>query len=104
MINYQEKAARTLNNDLTDEEVLGNMALGIVCEGGEVGDMIKKHLYQGHDLNVNDIKDELGDVMWYVANLCTACDLKLEDVLQHNVDKLTKRFPDGFSEEDSINR
>lgn len=101
---YQERSKRTLNKELSIQEVLGNMGLGLTGEAGEVADIIKKHLYQGHDLNIEDIKDELGDVMWYIANLCTACGLDLEDVLEHNVEKLTKRFPDGFKEEDSINR
>lgn len=101
---YQEKSKRTVNKELSKNEVLGNMGLGLTGEAGEVADIIKKHLYQGHDLVVDDIKDELGDVMWYIANLCSACDLELEDVLEYNVKKLQKRFPDGFTEEDSINR
>ena len=101
---YQEKSKRTLNNDLTEEQLISNMAMGISGEFGEVIDVIKKNLYQGHELEVPNLVEEIGDAMWYVANLCNLCNIDLELVLENNYHKLIQRYPDGFSEQDSINR
>jgi len=52
----------------------------------------------------DSLKDELGDVLWYLAEAASAVGLDLEDIASHNVDKLIKRYPEGFSEDQSINR
>ena len=101
---YQEKSTRTLNKELTIKESLSNMVFGIVGEIGEVVDILKKHLYQGHDLDTDHIKEEIGDVMFYIVNLCTLLNIDMEDVLKINHDKLLKRYPDGFNSERSVNR
>ena len=101
---YQEKSVRTLNNKLNQEQLIGNMALGMICEAGEVGDELKKHLYQGHKLNKERIKEELGDTMFYMVNLCNVLELDMNDILEMNYNKLAKRYPDGFEVERSINR
>ena len=54
---FQKNSIRTLNMDLTKEQLLSNMVMGIAGESGEVADVIKKHLYQGHDLDVAHIKE-----------------------------------------------
>lgn len=95
---YQKLAARTINPEQSHRDNLGNFALGLTGEAGETGDYIKKHLYHGHDLDPEMVKKELGDVLWYVAGLATAVGLNLDDVAQGNVDKLKKRYPEGFSE------
>ena len=101
---YQKLAMVTLNKDLTKKDMLSNGVMGLCGESGEVIDVVKKHLYQGHELDVNKIKDELGDVMWYVAEICESLDLSLDDVLEGNILKLKKRFKNGFSVIESINR
>ncbi|WP_270943123.1 nucleoside triphosphate pyrophosphohydrolase family protein [Romboutsia lituseburensis] len=101
MKEYQKKVERTRNYDNTE---LANYTLGLVCESGEVGDIIKKHLYHGHDLDKNKIVSELGDVMWYLNNICNVLDISIEEVAKSNIEKLMKRYPDGFSKNDSINR
>ena len=101
---YQKLAMVTLNKELTKKEMLSNGVMGLCGESGEVIDVVKKHLYQGHELDVNKIKDELGDVMWYVAEICSSLDISLNDVLEGNIIKLKKRFKDGFSTYESINR
>lgn len=98
---YQNQVQRTRNLDDTE---LSNYALGLVCESGECGDIIKKHLFQGHELNIDEIKKELGDTLWYMANLCNVIGINLEDVAKENVEKLLKRYPNGFSKSDSVNR
>lgn len=101
---YQKKAMRTLNKTLTKKEILVNGVMGLSGESGEVIDLVKKHLFQGHNLEKEKIMNELGDVMWYVAEICEAMDCSLDDVLECNIEKLKKRFKDGFSVEESINR
>lgn len=101
---YQDKSKRTLNEYLNTEQTLSNMALGLIGEIGEVADIIKKHLYQGHQLDMDHIKEEIGDVMFYMANLCNTLDLDLETLLEQNYAKLLKRYPEGFNSEQSVNR
>lgn len=98
---YQKEVQRT--RSFNDTELI-NYTLGLVCEAGEFGDMIKKHLFHSHDLDVEEIKKELGDVMWYLSNICNVLDIELGDVATGNIEKLKKRYPNGFSVKDSINR
>lgn len=101
MKEYQKQVERTRNYDNTE---LGNYTLGLVCEAGEVGDIIKKHIYHQHDLDKEKIISELGDVMWYLNNICNVLDISIEEVAKSNIEKLMKRYPNGFSKNDSINR
>ena len=101
---YQVKSKRTLNQELTKEQTVSNMIMCILGETGEVADVIKKHYYQGHDLDIEHIKEEIGDVMFYIVNLCNVLDLDLEALLYQNHTKLMKRYPNGFTEKDSIER
>lgn len=83
---------------------IANYALGLVCEAGEVGDHIKKHVYHGHELNRDEVLNELGDVLHYLSGLSYMCGYSLEDVAEFNIRKLNKRYPNGFSQEASLNR
>ena len=64
---YQKLAMTTLNKDLSKKDVLINGVMGLCGESGEVIDLVKKHLHQGHEINKEKIIDELGDVCWYIA-------------------------------------
>jgi len=101
--NYQQEAKRTLPS-MTLLEGITNAVLGLSGEAGECADMIKKMRYQGHPLEVRELILELGDVMWYVAAAATALGIKLEDVGQRNIEKLRKRYPNGFDPERSRHR
>ena len=102
---YQHKAMRTATG-IEGERLknLANVGLGLAGEAGEVADMIKKHLHHGHPLNREDFIEELGDVAWYLALGCTMIGEPMENVLQANIDKLLKRYPEGFSSYRSIHR
>lgn len=94
---YQVAALRTDVLDRPQRERLSNHALGLAGEAGEAVDLVKKHLHHGHALDLERLKGELGDVLWYVAALADAAGLTLEEVAQHNVEKLRARYPDeGF--------
>lgn len=90
--------------ELYDPGDLLNGALGLTGEAGEVADMVKKHIFHGHDLNLDELVKELGDVCWYLALLCTTINVSIEEVLTRNIEKLEERYPEGFSESASINR
>ena len=101
---YQQKAMQTLNPKLDQKEVLVNSVMGLCGESGEAIDIVKKWLMQGHELDKEHLIKELGDVAWYLAEAATALDTSLDTIFQINLDKLTKRFPNGFDANDSIHR
>ena len=100
---YQKLALRTYNIK-TKEGLLLNGALGLAGETGEVVDHIKKYFFQGHTLDKCLLIEELGDVCWYVATLAHGLGVDLETVMICNIEKLKKRYPDGFTVENSIYR
>lgn len=93
---YQKAAYRTANQSLTDSQQLQNGLMGLNGESGECIDILKKHLFQGHDLDKYHIAKELGDVAWYLAVSAQALGFDLETILQMNVEKLKVRYPHGF--------
>lgn len=101
---YQNLAMRTKNPALSTEYQLINGALGLAGESGEIADIIKKHLMQGHPLDIEHVVKELGDVCWYIAETATAIGYDMETIMQMNIDKLKKRYPDGFDYERSQHR
>ena len=101
---YQQLALRTLNPQLSEKDVLINGVMGLCGESGEVIDLVKKHLAQGHPLAKEKLAKELGDVAWYLAETAYAIGYPLEDILRMNIDKLKARYPDGFDAEKSMNR
>ena len=101
---YQKLAMTPLNPDLDKKDILINGVMGLCGESGEVIDIVKKHLAQGHELDKEKIVKELGDVAWYIAEIATVLDVELEDVLVQNIEKLKARYPEGFSTEKSLNR
>lgn len=79
-------------------------AMGLAGEAGEVVDLLKKSIGHGHELDPVRIALELGDVLWYVAEIANHLDVKLSDVAEANLAKLRSRYPGGFSPQASINR
>ena len=101
---YQALAMTTLNPELSKKDVLINGVMGLCGESGEAIDIVKKHLHQGHELDREKLAKELGDIAWYLAETAWALDIPLEEILEGNINKLKKRFPEGFSTERSIMR
>ena len=104
MNDYQLSAMRTANGMDKRYPMILNGVLGLNGESGECADIVKKHLAHGHELDREALTKELGDVAWYLAEAATALDLPLEDILQRNIEKLKKRYPEGFSCERSRTR
>lgn len=101
---YQELAMATLNPELTKKDVLINSVMGLCGESGETIDIVKKWMAQGHELDKEHLTKELGDIAWYLAEAATALEIPLDDILQANIDKLKKRYPDGFDAQKSLVR
>lgn len=102
---YQAAAMRTAQTDkFSANDFLLNSALGLCGESGEVADLVKKHRFQGHDIDLEHVAKELGDIAWYLAVGAYAIGYDLETILQMNVDKLKARYPDGFSADRSLHR
>lgn len=102
---YQRAALRTAQTDtMSNEELLLNGVMGLCGEAGEVIDLVKKARFQGHDLDKEDVKYELGDCAWYLAVAAHALGFSLSDVMDTNIKKLKGRYPDKFSKERSIHR
>jgi NTP pyrophosphatase (non-canonical NTP hydrolase) len=101
---YATEARRTAGPDLGDTDRMILAALGVAGESGEFVDLVKKHVYHGHQLNFDKYISELGDILWYVALGARALGIPLAQIAEYNVVKLRKRYPDGFTSERSINR
>ena len=98
--NYYDFAQRLaqLNNEELPIERLLTAAVGINAEGGEFMEIVKKIIFQGKPWNEDNHEHmiiELGDIMWYVAQACMALDVSMEEVLNKNITKLSKRYPEG---------
>ena len=101
---YQQQAMTTLNPALSKRDVLINSVMGLCGESGEAIDIVKRWMAQGHDLDREHLKKELGDIAWYLAEAATALDVPLEEIFQGNLDKLKKRYPEGFDTQRSLVR
>ena len=102
---YQSLAFITSGAGGDDPELaLTVSALGLAGEAGEVADLIKKMIGHGHSIPKAKLLDEIGDVLWYIADICSKLGLDMEKAASGNIAKLAKRYPDGFSEERSKNR
>ena len=101
---YQQLAMTTLNPALSEKDVLINGAMGLCAESGEAIDIVKKWLAQGHELDKEKLAKELGDICWYLAETATALGLSLEDIMAANIEKLRKRYPEGFDAARSLQR
>lgn len=76
---------------------------GMVGELGELHSIYQK-AYQGHKADAEHMKKEIGDLLWFIAEYCTANNWNLEDVMQLNIDKLKARYPKGFEADKSLHR
>lgn len=98
---FQQASLRT-SKDEPHRERMMVQALGLAGEAGEVGQMVKKWAWHGGVIEIEKFKDELSDVLWYVADLASAMGINLNDIADHNVEKLRKRYPEGFTADGGI--
>lgn len=101
---YQALARRTLNPGLDANARLLDAAAGLAEEAGEVLGTVRKHLFQHRPLDREAITRELGDALWCLSAVAASLDISLGDVAHGNLDKLRRRYPEGFSADAAIRR
>lgn len=95
---YQRLAQRT-EKTLPLPQALQHGMLGIITEAGELGDTIKKSVIYEKPLDFNNVEEEIGDLLWYIAVVANACGINLEDCAVKNIEKLWKRYPEKYTNE-----
>lgn len=101
---YQKLAMRTCSfSKLDKDDMIRHAVFGLASEAGEVAGIFQK-AYQGHEVATDHVRKELGDCLWMIAELCTAFNFPLEDVMAANIKKLQSRYPDGFDVSRSLDR
>jgi NTP pyrophosphatase (non-canonical NTP hydrolase) len=98
---YQKAARRTMNPRLSDTERLVDAAAGLAEEAGEVLGLVRKHAYMGHPIDRERVTRELSDALWCLAAVATSVGVTLGDVAAANLEKLRRRYPEGYSDEAS---
>ena len=101
---YQNKAARTcakIDGGIMDDI---HMILGIQTESAEIADAYKKYIAYKNPLDLVNVKEEIGDTIWYIANMCNMHGWDLRDILDTNIAKLEARYPNSFNSFDALNR
>lgn len=101
---YQKLAMRTCSipNDRVMDKAY-HAIFGLTSEAGEVSGILQK-TYQGHEIDLEHVEKELGDCLWMIAEACDAFGFSLDEVMELNIEKLRKRYPNGFSSENSLHR
>lgn len=100
---YQNLAARTIDDEMMPWEIQSHALHGMVAEIGELHGIYQK-VYQGHEADIEHLKKELGDLLWFIAEYCSGNGWELNDIAKMNIDKLKARYPSGFSAERSLHR
>lgn len=105
---YEKGVKRTLNHDysrITPEQIeILTLASGACGESGELYNKLKKGIIHEHGYDLEEISEEIGDTIWYLTGLAIRLGLDLDDIMVNNIDKLNKRYPDGFDTDKSKNR
>lgn len=100
---YQTLARRTQNKELAKSEKREHALMGLMSEVGEIASIYQKR-HQGHSVVTSEVALELGDLLWFVSELCDVLGYDMETVAKWNIDKLRRRYPEGFDAERSLNR
>ena len=100
---YQVLAQRTMNLGLGFEETSRHALHGMAAEVGEIHGLFQK-FYQGHEMDAEHVKKEVGDLMWFIAEFCTVYGWDMGEIARMNIEKLKARYPEGFTAEKSLHR
>ena len=104
LADYQRLAGRTINASLSVDQRLLDASAGLAEEAGEVLGLVRKHLFMHHDLDTARLATELGDALWCLTAAAGALGLSLEDIAAANLAKLRRRYPEGYTDQASVNR
>ena len=102
---YLELSDRTCKH-ITEDFVMNpatfdllHATLGITGEAGELADAVKKSIFYSKPLDIANMREEIGDIMWYIALACRTLEFDLDELLAENIAKLQKRYPEKYSDE-----
>jgi NTP pyrophosphatase (non-canonical NTP hydrolase) len=101
---YQAQAARTANPAFAPLRRLVVSALGLAAEAGEVASLLQKGWEQDWEIDDDKLVAELGDCLWRIADICSSRGLNMGAVAQANIEKLRRRYPEGFTPAGSVER
>jgi NTP pyrophosphatase (non-canonical NTP hydrolase) len=101
---FQELALRTAHFQASKEDDLLHGAAGVCTEGGELMDIFKRFRFYGKPVDWVHVKEEAGDVLWYLALVCHSAGISLEEVAKTNIEKLRVRYPQKFDNAAALNR
>lgn len=101
---YQRLAARTADKRLDMIRMTQHALHGISAEVGEVASLYQHAIQEKGEVSAAKLVEELGDLIWFIAELATVNNIPMDYILEHNIDKLVARYPDGFDEQRSIHR
>lgn len=102
---YLDLSDRTCKHIVRDHKLMPNeydlmhATLGIAGESGELVDAVKKSVIYGKDLDIVNMREEIGDIMWYIALMCRTLDFDLDEILDENIAKLKLRYPEKYTDE-----
>jgi NTP pyrophosphatase (non-canonical NTP hydrolase) len=104
-VESRRKGGEDIIFDMTPEGAnLLHMAVGVSGEAGEMLDAVKKHTIYGKPLDTANVLEEAGDILFYLQGILTATGYTLDDAVQHNTEKLTKRYKTAYSNEAAVAR
>lgn len=110
---YLKQTAATDHDDLgafkmsercAESARLLHYVLGVGTEAGELQDAVKRWVAYNKPLDKVNVKEEIGDIFWYLARLCDELGLTFEECMARNIEKLRTRYPNKFTEHDAVNR
>jgi len=101
---YQNSAKRTLAELESPLHDNLHMVLGMQTESAEIADVFKKNLAYNREVDWVNVREELGDLMWYIANICNINEWDLREIMATNIRKLEARYPEKFTNENALNR
>lgn len=101
---YSALALRTAAPDEIAYERIQHGVIGVGTEAGELLDQLKRHMFYGQPLDLTNLVEECGDVLWYLNLILTACWSSFEQAMEKNIAKLAKRYPGGYSDYHAVNR
>jgi len=101
---YQRATGRTVPKSMSRDDRLAMGIVGMCGETGELAEVYKKHRFQGRDLDVDRMANEMGDQLWYMSETAKAIGMTLDEIASRNIAKLQTRYPNGFTVEDSIRK
>jgi NTP pyrophosphatase (non-canonical NTP hydrolase) len=107
LFDYERQVEKNLQNMQFENARSDHPALvyAVMCLAGETGEVIeplKKYMFQGHDLNRHEILNELGDCLFAITKIAHCLGYSLEDIINANMTKMQKRYPNGFTTENSL--